>query len=95
MSDEPWHLDRKVPIAILFGMFLQVATAIWWASGIDRIVTDHAARLRSMEQVSQQQQVAAATVAAQIGAIRETLDQVRQDQRETNDLLRRYIEGRQ
>lgn len=38
MSTDPastgWHLDRRVPLALIFTLFIQTGGAIWWASGI-------------------------------------------------------------
>lgn len=28
----PWHLDRKVPMAIIFALLTQAGAFIWWAS---------------------------------------------------------------
>lgn len=30
--DNAWHLDKKVPIALIFALVVQGAGAIWWAS---------------------------------------------------------------
>lgn len=27
-----WHLDRRVPIALILTLILQAGTAVWWAS---------------------------------------------------------------
>jgi Tfp pilus assembly protein PilO len=32
--DYRWHLDRRVPLALLFGLSLQVVAFVWWVSGI-------------------------------------------------------------
>lgn len=32
MQQEPWHLDRKVPLALIFTLILQAVTFGWWAS---------------------------------------------------------------
>lgn len=37
---EPWHLDRRVPVALILAIAIQSATAIWWASKIDSRVAD-------------------------------------------------------
>lgn len=38
-SDANWHVDRKVPVALMVTIFLmftgQSATALWWASKMD------------------------------------------------------------
>ena len=39
MYDEHWHLDKRVPIAMIFAIFIQTAGAFWWASDISRRVT--------------------------------------------------------
>lgn len=33
--DTAWHLDKKVPIVLMFTIFIQSATAVWWASSIE------------------------------------------------------------
>lgn len=29
-----WHLDKRVPVAIIFSLILQSAAIVWWASGV-------------------------------------------------------------
>ena len=36
---EQWHLDKKVPIAIILALMAQTAGAIWWASAMSQRVT--------------------------------------------------------
>lgn len=36
----PWHIDRRIPIAILIGLATQTAGAIWWASGVNASIAD-------------------------------------------------------
>lgn len=31
---EPWHLDKRIPIAIIFALLTQTAGAVWWASAM-------------------------------------------------------------
>jgi hypothetical protein len=48
-SDERWHVDRKVPVALLVTLLLtfsgQTVTALWWASKID-------SRIEQLERVT-------------------------------------------
>ncbi len=37
-NTEPWHLDRKVPIALILTIMIQSATIVWWASEIQERV---------------------------------------------------------
>lgn len=39
IEDKRWHLDKKVPLAIIFALVLQTVGAIWWAAQIDNRVS--------------------------------------------------------
>lgn len=45
-SADHWHLDKRVPLALIFTIFLQTATVVWWASDIN-------GRLNSLERSQQ------------------------------------------
>ena len=47
--ENQWHLDKRVPIAILGAILMQSAVAIWWASGIDKDVSRANTRLAAIE----------------------------------------------
>lgn len=34
-SDARWHLDKRIPIALIIALLSQTAGAIWWARGIE------------------------------------------------------------
>ena len=34
-SGKSWHLDRRVPIALILAILLQSGCALWWASSIN------------------------------------------------------------
>ena len=46
---EPWHLDRRVPSALILVILGQTAGAGWWASTISGTVADHARRVGLLE----------------------------------------------
>lgn len=48
-ASEPWHLDRRVPIALIIAIIGQTAGAVWWASTISGAVADHARRVALLE----------------------------------------------
>ncbi len=33
-TPEPWHLDKKVPLALIMTMALQTLGVIWWAASL-------------------------------------------------------------
>jgi cell division protein FtsB len=35
---EPWHLDKRVPLALIFAILLQTLTLGWWAATIQQRV---------------------------------------------------------
>ena len=99
MADETsWHLDKKVPIAFIFTIILQTSGVSYFISGLSFEVseainhnTTQDNRLDSLTSVTQNQAILTATVTQQITGLKDTLDQVRQDQRETNSLLRQAL----
>jgi hypothetical protein len=34
MDELHWHLDKRVPLALIFAIFVQTGGALWWASAI-------------------------------------------------------------
>ncbi len=44
-----WHLDKRVPLALLAAMLLQGAAILWWAAHEDQKITDHELRLARIE----------------------------------------------
>jgi hypothetical protein len=38
MGDKDWHLDKKVPIALIFAILCQSGSFLWWASSINERV---------------------------------------------------------
>lgn len=37
-DDGAWHLDKKVPLALIFTILAQTAMAFWWASSVNERV---------------------------------------------------------
>lgn len=35
MAAEHWHLDKKVPLALIIGLLTQTAAMVWWTSKLD------------------------------------------------------------
>lgn len=49
MPAEPWHLDRKVPIALIVTVAIQTAGMVWWAASLSSRVDEQARRVVSLE----------------------------------------------
>ena len=50
-APEPWHLDRRVPLALILTIALQTAGAVWWASALSSQVQNHERRIDVAEKV--------------------------------------------
>lgn len=92
---EPWHLDRKVPIAFIVIILGQIVLGAYWVSNVDnRLSAESATNLKQetrIEELRSQTQglsVGAASVAAQLVALGQSMNEVKAQQRETNELLR-------
>lgn len=46
---ENWHLEKKVPVAIIVALLVQSATIIWWAAGMEGRTRGLELRLATME----------------------------------------------
>lgn len=97
---EPWHLDKKVPVALILTIAVQTGAFIWWLSAqsarLETVAAENAAqdsRINTLEGTTNAQAVNSATVAAQIAAVRESLQEIKQAQRENSELLRRALQG--
>lgn len=90
-----WHLDKRVPVALIFAIIIQTATAVWWVSGVSHRVDSAIAvndqqnnRIQAVEGVTNAQAVSNATTSAQLAALRDSLTELKTAQAETNRLLR-------
>lgn len=45
-----WHLDRKVPVALILAMASQLALGVWWMSGMSSRVAHLESRIPALEQ---------------------------------------------
>jgi Tfp pilus assembly protein PilO len=53
-GQEPWHLDRRVPLALILTLALQTGGMVWWASALSSQVQSHDTRIsRTEAQISQ------------------------------------------
>lgn len=91
MSDEPWHMDKRVPVALILTIILQTVGIVWWASSI----TADVANLKTSDQRQDSRietvQAIAGAQAVQLGRIEEN---TRATQAAVERLLRQMEDGR-
>ncbi len=80
-DDNQWHLDKRVPIALIVTIAMQSAVIIWWASQIE-------ARVNGLEQTDAER----ATVEARLVRLETTTEQQTRVLIRIEDKLDRVIE---
>lgn len=82
-EDKHWHVERKIPIAILGGLALQALGLAWWLSGLgsrvdglERADLAAAARMAQVETRQFDSEKLAVRVDEQLKTMRETLARV-------------------
>lgn len=96
-----WHLDKRVPLALIVTLVGQMAFFVWWASQVDSRMaaaeitnSQQDERILALQDAANQQAVSNATLAAQMIALRGSVEDLKQAQHETNDLLRQWMQER-
>ena len=86
MTDQPWHLDKRIPIALILAIILQVGGAVYWASKMESRIAANTTRIetvdRDMTRLAQQMAImadASNTQAVQLGRIEEQITGMRGD----------------
>jgi hypothetical protein len=49
-----WHLDKRVPIALIFALLVQTGGIFWWGGGLDKQVAEQERRITKLESVDDQ-----------------------------------------
>lgn len=73
-KEDQWHLDKKVPLSLIFAMLVQAAMVIWAIADIKKDVEVlKAAMVRQLDRDSRQDRAAADAV----GLVREDIKEVK------------------
>jgi septal ring factor EnvC (AmiA/AmiB activator) len=46
--EDPWHLDKRVPLALILALLVQTAGMVWWAATISSRVDNHDREIASL-----------------------------------------------
>lgn len=82
-SDNHWHLDKKVPITLIFVLLVQLAGGIWYAGRSTQRQDDQERRINTIEQQN---------VSGRLGSVEGQLQDVKAGVSKINDKLDRIIE---
>jgi hypothetical protein len=83
-AQEPWHLSRSVPLALIVTLAVQTAGMVWWASSLTAQVQEQSRRLVSLESSRDQSAVILAELRTDVAVLRT-------EARETQRQLTRII----
>ena len=78
-NTESWHLDKRVPIALILTLALQTSAAVWWAASIQHRVGANEMAVQRLDAVVQIQRDASQSQAIQLGRIEEQIGGLRAD----------------
>lgn len=102
VDESSWHLQKGVPIAMIVAIALQTASGVWFIASLNSTVEETVERNRvqdvridRVEGDTRALQIGAATIAEQLASVRSSLEELKSAQRETNELLREYLQGKQ
>lgn len=100
MSDQQWHLDKRVPVAIIFAILMQSLGGVWWASSlnertaqIERRLDGFADRSQSSDRDISSLQQSVAVLSTQIDNTLRSVSRLENEVAATNTLLREYLES--
>jgi hypothetical protein len=79
MTQPQWHLDRRVPIALIVALAVQTSGIVWWAASLSGRVDQHARDIARTGGEVAVLRDAAQTQAVQMGRIEEQISGLRTD----------------
>lgn len=82
---EPWHLDKRVPIALILTVLLQTLSIVWWASNMTARVASVEREVAVLVQKDSQRYDDARRMSEQIARLDERLSQLMVVLREVRD----------
>jgi hypothetical protein len=78
MSNEPWHLNKSVPITFIFAITCQTVALIWFVASLSNDVSNNKNELARLESRTQNLEVVVQTQAVMLGRIDENIKSIRE-----------------
>jgi len=78
MSNEPWHLNRSVPITFIFAIMCQTVALIWFVATLSNDVANNKNELARLETRTQNLEVVAQSQAVMLARIDENIKGIRE-----------------
>lgn len=90
-NDKNWHLDKRVPIALIFALMAQLAGAAWLASAAFKDIETNRRGITSLSQRVEPLERSRGTQAVQMGRIEEQISGVRGDINRMLNIMERQM----
>lgn len=101
MADHQWHLDKRVPLALIVTIIIQSAGVTWWASQmnermiqVERRLAGFAVRNDATDERVNRQSSQIAVLTEQVSNTNKALERVEIQLSNTNELLRELVRQR-
>jgi hypothetical protein len=78
MSNEPWHLNKSVPITFIFAIMCQTVALIWFVATLSNDVANNKNELARLEVRTQNLEVVAQSQAVMLARIDENIKGIRE-----------------
>ena len=76
---EGWHLDRRIPIALIMTLIVYAVTFIWLFSQLQANVTENSKDITNIQKTQRELQVQSSLQNTQLGRIEEQIIGLRRD----------------
>ena len=97
-TDNSWHLDKRVPITLIFTLIVQSSVGVWWAAGltermgqIERRQTAQGVRSEQADETLAEQSRRIAVLSEALANTNRNLERVNGEIANTNALLREFL----
>jgi TolA-binding protein len=91
-KENEWHLDKRVPIALILGMLGQVAVVVWGAAVMFKDIEANRAGIKTLNGRVSSIETAASQQAVQLGRIEENIRGMRGDVNRLLNILESRLE---
>jgi len=103
MDDEKhWHLDKRIPLAMLLAFGVYTATMIWWAATLQAQVTvnanettKNAFRVTQLETQMSAQNTSLSVLLSQMQTVTNEMARLREEISQTNQIMRQALVNQQ
>ena len=86
MKEQPWHLNKSIPLTFIMAILAQTVALVWFVSSLNssiesntRDLMRHEARINALEKVVQQQAVTMGRIDENIKSIRMMMESSRSE----------------